>query len=384
VKAIRVFLAAVAALAAFGAPSGAVAARAKDADRALDRALQRLVAMPGGPPGAIAVVQRGRRVQVHVAGVSDLTTTNGITTADHMRLASVSKAFNAATALALVARRVLSLDDTIGQRLPDLPRAWAAVTLAQLLNHTSGLPDYLSAPAAQQAIAASLTRALPPDRLLDFVADRGLEFEPGSQYRSSNSDNIAVGLMIEAATNTSYARALQMEVFDPLRLRETSLPSSPGMPNPYLHGYETPGMGTPEDLSELIDPGWAWASGGVVSTPSDLNRFIRGYVGRRLFRGATRQAQLTFVGGGTSEPPGPGINAAGLGIFRYRTSCGTVFGHTGHFVGYTQFAAASGMANRSTTVSVSTQLRPDLDANVFAALRRIEALAVCAAFATGR
>src|SRR4030095_1962929 len=123
-----------------------------------------------------------------------------------------------------------------------------------------------------------------------------------------------------------------------------------------------------EYRSEIIYPGGACASGGVVSTPSDLNRFIRGYVGRRLFRGATRQAQLTFVGGGTSEPPGPGIHAAGLAIFRSRTSCGTVFGHTGHFVGCTQFAAASGMANRSTTVSVSTQLRPDLDAKVFSAL----------------
>ena len=379
---IRVTLAAAVALATFGAPSSAGAASAKSADRALDRSLKRLVAMPGGPPGAIAVVQRGRRVKIHPVGVSDLATMDGITSADHMRLASVSKAFSGATALSLVAQGVLSLDDTIGQRLPALPQAWAAVTLAQLLHHTSGLPDFLSAPAAQEAIAASLTKALPPDQLLGFVANRGLEFEPGSRYRYSNSDNIAVGLMVEAAARTSYERALQTEVFGPLRLHETSLPADTRLPNPYVHGYDTPSVGTPEDLTEVLDPGWAWASGGMVSTPSDLNRFIRGYVGGRLFRGPARRAQLRFVGGGRSDPPGPGNNAAGLAVFRYRTRCGTVFGHTGNYPGYTQFAAASGTGDRSATVSVNIQLRPDLDATVFAALRRAEVLAVCAALAT--
>src|SRR5262249_1795698 len=74
-------------------PSPAGAAHARTTDRALGRALQRLVAMPGGPPGAIAVVQRGRRQKVLVAGVANLDSTQSITADDHMRLASVSKAF---------------------------------------------------------------------------------------------------------------------------------------------------------------------------------------------------------------------------------------------------------------------------------------------------
>jgi D-alanyl-D-alanine carboxypeptidase len=378
----RAGLAAVAVTLTVGASPSAAGPKAKSAYRALDRALKRLVAMPGGPPGAIAVVQRGPRVTVHTSGVSDLSSMEPVSSADRMRLASVSKAFSGAAALSLVARGDLSLDDTIGQRLSDLPRAWGVVTLTQLLNHTSGLPDYLSAPAAQQAIAASPARARPPGQLLDFVTDRPLEFEPGSQYRYSNSDNVAVGLMVEAATRTSYEQALEARVFGPLRLRETSLPAGVGLAPPYLHGYDKPTSGQPEDLSEVLAPGWAWASGGVVSTPSELNRFIRGYVGGRLFRGATRRAQMTFVRG-NSDPRGPGRNAAGLALFRYRTACGTVFGHTGNYPGYTQFAAASGTGDRSVTVSVSLQLRPDLDAPVFAALRRSEALVVCAALAPG-
>src|SRR5262245_24866657 len=319
----RLLLAGAAVLAVSCVPSPAAAARARSTDRALGRALERLVTMPGGPPGAIAVVQRGRRQKVLVAGVANLDSTQSITADDHMRLASVSKAFNGAAALSLVERGVLSLDDTIGERLPALTRAWAPVTLRHLLNHTSGLPDYLSVPAAQAAFAASLTTAPPPDQLLDFVAGRDLEFKPGSRYRYSNSDNVVVALMIAAATGGSYEGTLRSEVLDPLRLRQTSLPAGTNMPNPYLHGYDMPGAGTPEDLSEAVAAGWPWASGGIISTPRDLNRFIRGYVGKRLFSGTTRIDQMRFVGGGASDPPGPGDNSAGLGIFRYRASCGT-------------------------------------------------------------
>ena len=66
-----------------------------------------------------------------------------------------------------------------------------------------------------------------------------------------------------------------------------------------------------------------WAAGGIVSTPSDLNAFIRAYAGPRLLRRGARSQQLPFVAG-SSQPPGPGANDAGLAIFRYRTRCGKV------------------------------------------------------------
>jgi hypothetical protein len=59
-----------------------------------------------------------------------------------------------------------------------------------------------------------------------------------------------------------------------------------------------------------------------------------------------------------SDPPGPGKNPAGLGIFRYQRRCGTVWGHTANFFGYTQFMAASPNGRRSVTVSVNEQLTP--------------------------
>jgi D-alanyl-D-alanine carboxypeptidase len=76
------------------------------------------------------------------------------------------------------------------------------------------------------------------------------------------------------------------------------------------------------------------------------------------------------------------MNSAGLAIFRYETRCGTVWGHTGNFPGYTQFAAASADGRRSVTVSINAQHTPtDGSLVVFEALRRAEELAVCAALA---
>ena len=111
-------------------------------DAALDRALKKLVAMPGGPPGVIAVVQRGNQFKMHSFGVADLSNGRPMRIDDHMRIASVAKAFSGAAALSLVSKGDLSLDDTIGKRLPDLPHAWSKVTLRQLLGRTSGLPDF--------------------------------------------------------------------------------------------------------------------------------------------------------------------------------------------------------------------------------------------------
>ena len=113
---------------------------------ALDTALAELVAMPGGPPGVISIVQVDDDRTVHTAGVADLSTGAAPTVLDHMRIASAAKAFSGATALSLVDQGKLSLDDTIGERLPSMPAAWAAVTLRQLLSHTSGLPDFTKSP----------------------------------------------------------------------------------------------------------------------------------------------------------------------------------------------------------------------------------------------
>ncbi|MET9624026.1 serine hydrolase domain-containing protein [Streptomyces sp. NPDC006464] len=347
-------------------------------ERNLQRELEELVATPGGPPGVIALLRRGNRTEVVRAGVADVETGRPPRATDHMRLASVAKAYSGAVALRLVDRGVLRLDDTIGKWLPALPADWHRVKLRQLLNHTSGLPDYTSAPRFLEILRADPRHHFDSRRLLDFVADQDLAFTPGSRYAYSNSDNIAVALMAEAATGRRYERLLEQQVYRPLDLRQTSLPEGYRLPRPYLHGYDVTPPAAPEDISEVLSASGIWASGAVVATPKDLASFISGYTSRNYLSERTRRQQRTVVPGGASEPAGPGTNAAGLGIFRYTTRCGVVYGHTGNFPGYTQLAAATPDGKRSLTFSINTQTNKTTKPELLARVRAVQEDFVCA------
>ncbi|OIJ64360.1 serine hydrolase domain-containing protein [Streptomyces mangrovisoli] len=351
------------------------AAASAGGDRDLQRQLDQLVATPGGPPGAIVVLRDGHDRRVVRSGVGDVATGRSMRSDDHMRIASVAKAFSGAVALSLVDRHVLGLDDTLRKRLPQLPRAWGAVTLRELLNHTSGLPDYSADPDFLAIVTADPHHHFDSRRLLDFVADQPLNFRPGSRYQYSNSDNIAVALMAEAATRRTYESLLSELVYRPLALHDTSLPQDWRMPQPYIHGYDVVPPAPPEDISEALSASGVWASGGIVSTPNDLNRFVRGYAGGALYGPRVVRAQRTWIDG-DSGPAGPGRNQAGLALFRYTTRCGVVLGHTGNFPGYTQFAAATPDGSRSITFSINTQInesKPEL----LSRLRTVEENFVC-------
>jgi D-alanyl-D-alanine carboxypeptidase len=343
--------------------------------------LRGLVRMPDGPPGAIVIVQRAGQRRVYTAGVPVLGSQRSIRVSDRMRLASTAKAFSGAVALSLVAAHKLSLNDTVAELLPKLNPAWGKVTLRQALNHTSGLPDLLGNEALRAYVGKHRLGSPTPMFLMHFLRHDPLEFRPGSRYAYSNTDNFVVGLMAQAVTHRGYAALLRSRVYRPLRLRGTSLPRGVAIPAPFMHGYQPDPPGPPADVTHDLSAAYSWASGGLVSTPADLNRFIRGYAGARLFGRAVQKRQLRFVAG-NSEPIGPGTNSAGLGIFRYRTRCGTVYGHTGNIPGYTQFMASTLDGRRSVTASVTGQITNKMTGarlTAFKELRRIETDAVCSA-----
>jgi D-alanyl-D-alanine carboxypeptidase len=340
----------------------------------LQRQLEALVAADGGPPGAIVTLRRGSRMTTLRAGVADVETGRKPRPTDHMRIASVAKAFSGAVALRLVASGKLELRETIGERLPSLPSAWSAVTLRQLLNHTSGLPDYTQSDGFRMQAESDPRGYVSPATILSWVEREPLVFTPGSRYEYSNTDNIVVGLMAERARGRPYGRLLREIVFKPLGLTRTSFPSTPPLPRPFIHGYLVEPGSPPEDVSTSLSPSGAWASGAIVSTPKDLGTFIQGYLGARLFPASLRRQQLRFVAGGESSPPGPGRNSAGLAVFRYRTRCGNVYGHTGNFPGYVQFAAATRDGSRAVTTSLNI---PAPSGALLARLRAMQQTAVC-------
>lgn len=348
--------------------------------QSVQRAMNHLIDVRGGPPGAGVVLYRHGQERFLRAGVADVKTGKPFRRQKYMRIASVAKAFSGAVMLSLVHRGRVGLDDNITSWVPSLPAAWSGVTVRQLMNHTSGVPDFTGSRAFGEYFSEHLHGDITDMGLIDFVRDEPLRFAPGSEYKYSNSDNIIIALVSEAATGVPYVRLLERRVLRPLDLRRTSLPKGFHLAKPRIEGYDT--LPEIEDLTECCSAAFASASGGVVSTPHDLAAFTRAYVGSKLFGRAEHRAQFSFVAGGRSDPPGPGSMSAGLSLFRYRTKCGTVFGHTGNIFGYTQFTAATRNGKRSATVSINRQITPNANgegaAGAFPDLRRVYRLAACA------
>ena len=357
------------------APVGAVAA-AGTTDAAVQHGLERLVAAPGGPVGAIATLHRDGQTIVLRAGRADVTRPGAPRAGDHMRIASIAKAFSGAVALHLVQEGLLGLNDTIGERLPGIMAPeWSAVTVREMLNHTSGLPDYTQSAGFREQAMTNPRGYVSPTDIIDWVRQTGLAFTPGSRYEYSNTDNIVVGLIAQQVAGQSYGHLLSTLVFRPARLTQTTFPTRRiSLPAPFIHGYNVQPGKQPHDVTTFLSPSGAWASGAIVSTPGDLGAFMRADLGGRFFGQAQRRAQLRFVRG-SSSPAGPGTNSAGLAIFRYKTRCGVVYGHTGNFPGYVQWAAATADGRRSVTTSLNIAAPAGA---LLQQLRSVQTSAVCA------
>jgi D-alanyl-D-alanine carboxypeptidase len=357
--------------------AGAVGAQqtARTTDTTLQRLLNRLVKADGGPVGAIVTLYSHGHTTVIRSGRANVSRPGAPQISDHMRIASITKAFTGAIALHLVQQGRLSLKNTIAQRLPGMPAAWSKVTVREMLDHTSGLPDYTQSDGFREQATNDPHGYVTPMQVIGWVRKSKLNFTPGTSYEYSNTDNIVVGLIEQRITGRSFGQLLQSIVFGPAKLSQTSFPTRTiSLPKPFIHGYDVEPGKAPEDVTTFLSPSGAWASGAIVSTPANLGAFIRSDLGGRFFGPAQRRQQMRFVAG-SSSPPGPGQNAAGLALFRYRTPCGTVYGHTGNFPGYVQWAAATANGSRSVTTSLNIAAPTG---ELLDQLRSLQAATVCA------
>jgi D-alanyl-D-alanine carboxypeptidase len=321
----------------------------------LARALRAV--LHAGVLGAAAVRRGPDRMHLVTVGVRQRGHRRPIGLHDSFRIASVTKTFGAVLVAQLAGEGRLRLGDKVSRWLPGLLSHGDEITIGQLLQHTSGLPDYLLDPDFVPAASSDLLRRWTPRELLAYVATDPLLFRPGSRYHYSDSDNIVIGLIVERVTRRSFARALRQRIFRPLRLRDSFLPTGTALGNPFVHGYQYEnlnGRGPLVDFSRTISPTFAWASGAIVSTLADLSRFWTGLFGGRLVKQRLLRRMTTHLVAGGGQPLGPGRNRSGLGIFAWRTRCGTLFGHTGNFPGYQLLSGATPNGRAAIVVLANT------------------------------
>ena len=230
-------------------------------------AAERLSA-PGAAGLSVAVAQRGKLLHAKGYGSADLELDAPANEATMFRIGSVTKQFTAAIVMRLVERKELALDDELSKYVPEFPLQGRRVTIRQLLTHTSGIKSYTELTDAWRKVwPLELTHA----ELLALVEGKPFDFEPGADFRYSNTGYYLLGMVIEKVTGASYAEALEKELCGPLGLVRTRYDSNRDLIKNRAQGYAfDEGRLVNDQPLGMAQPG---AAGGIVSTAGDLVRW---------------------------------------------------------------------------------------------------------------
>ncbi len=298
------------------------------------------------------LVRDSNGVRAGAAGYANLRTKERMRVDHAFRVGSITKTFVASVVLQLAAEGTLGLDDALERWLPGLVPNAQAITLRQLLNHTSGIYNYTDDQAFFSSLTRNPRRVLTPVELVAVATKHGPNFDPGRSWSYSNTGYILLGLVIEKATATPLEQELRERIFQPLALTHTSFPAAPTLPRPFARGYLPVGLvrtpnGKPVDVT-VWSPSWAWAAGALVSTAGDLARFYGALVRGELLPAEQLREMKTAV------PITNGPSQYGLGLASDPSDCGRVLGHTGGVPGYTSIAYSSEDGGRQTVVLINT------------------------------
>ncbi|WP_036968956.1 serine hydrolase domain-containing protein [Promicromonospora kroppenstedtii] len=253
---------------------------------------------------------------------------------EHFRIGSITKTFVATVILQLVDEDRIDLDAPVDTYLPATVPDGATITVRQILNHTSGLYDYMKGDgwSTNRWRGDERFTAHSPDQLLAEAFRHEPYFAPGTDFRYSNTNYIVAGKVVEAVTGRPYGVVIEHRILRPLNLTGTSFPGSdPELPEPAVHAVATLDNGSVVDVTEQ-NVSLDWAAGEMISTTRDLEAFFDALLGGRLISDDALAQMRTTV------PMGMGFHY-GLGLERFDLPCGgQLWGHGGQLLGYVTYA----------------------------------------------
>lgn len=314
--------------------------------------LAALVADRGITAGLIHV-RDGPNRWSDAVGVRDLATGMPAVATGHFRIGSVTKTFAATVLLQLVDEGRLTLDDPVEEHLPGVVPHGDRITVRHVLQHTSGIHDYMSEP------GYSTNRWRGDARFADYAPSELLEVAfandptpgPDTSWHYSNTNYVVVGLLIEKLTGRTYGEEVERRILRPLKLTHTSVPGHrSSLPTPHAHGYEPLPTDPPTMVDATkMDPSLDWAAGEMISTTTDLATFVTALLDGRLTsrEGLAQMRQTTAA---------DSLFRYGLGLQEFTLPCPggpkPVWGHTGQLIGYITVALTDG-TGRSLVLSMN-------------------------------
>ncbi|HSF16918.1 MAG TPA: serine hydrolase domain-containing protein [Vicinamibacteria bacterium] len=274
----------------------------------IDQAVEHAMERDRVPAISIGIDHRGELLVAKGYGMADLE--NRVPATEHTvyRIGSVTKQFTAAAILKLAEQGLVSLDGRIENYVPEFPVRDFEITIAQLLDHTSGIKGYTEMPEFWEKSRLDLTH----EQMVALMASAPFEFEPGERYQYSNSAYYLAGLVIENVTEKTYAELLQETFFEPLGLFETHyLYDGPIIPN-RAKGYavENNTVVNAEPLSMLLP----YAAGSLGSSAHDLLVWQRALTSGRVVNDESfeRMTTPTTLNDGDETDYGLGLGLSSL------------------------------------------------------------------------
>jgi D-alanyl-D-alanine carboxypeptidase len=302
-----------------------------------------------GAPGVVLFSRDGNRTISVTSGLGEISTKTPIRANDRIRVASVAKTYIATVVLQLVGEGKLRLTDTVEHWLPGLVPHGDAISIRQLLNHTSGLADFEYDPTVLAPyLAGDLGHPWAPRKLVQIAVSHPPLFAPGTDESYSSTNYLLAGLIVEARTGHTLGSELSRRIFQPLHLRATSFPTTARMPSPHAHGYLVIKKPPATDVTGLYP--FPWAAGAIISNAADTATFYRALLSGRLLSPRLLRAMQTTHAQKHFDIPG---QRYGLGLARYTTRCGTAWGHNGAFPGYYIYDFTSGDGQRQAVIEVN-------------------------------
>ncbi|MFF3243306.1 serine hydrolase domain-containing protein [Streptomyces sp. NPDC002870] len=337
-----------------GAPSANADHGTAKTRTAVQKGLDGLVRDDGFPAALASLRDSNGHTRNYTAGVGDLKTGSKVPVDGQVRIASASKMYTATVVLQLVGEGRIGLDAPIEKFLPGLVRGdgidGRKITVRQLLQHTSGLPDY-DEEVAQDYLTKQQHRYFEPREVLDLALAKKSLFAPGTGWSYSNTNYVLAGLLVQKVTGRPIGEEITSRIIKRIGLRHTYWPGvgDQTIKGPHPHGYFATGPDAPwTDVTEN-DPSAGWAAGQLIGTPSDLNRFLTALLDGKLLKPQQLKEMKTTVEAPDLDTVGDG--RYGLGLATFKLSCGGfAWTHGGNAPGYTTRNAVTADGRAATVV----------------------------------
>jgi D-alanyl-D-alanine carboxypeptidase len=266
--------------------------------------------------GSVVVSKNGMVLYSRAIGYSFISHNDkkAATTATRYRIGSISKMFTATIIFQLIEEGKINLTTTLDTYFPTIPNA-SKISVGNMLSHRSGIHNFTDEPEYRTYMSQPKTE----DEMVKIISKYKSDFEPDAKTSYSNSNFVLLGYIIEKITKQPYSVNLEKRICSVTGLKDTYIGKKSDLVSNESYSYK---FGTEWEQQPETDMSIPGGAGSVVSTPTDLTRFVEALFSLKLVSQNSLDQMKTMKEG------------MGMGMFRFPFHEKSAYGHNGGIDGF--------------------------------------------------